>query len=138
MLFHFVVVVEIPFYLQSVYILSANWCEDWLLWLVIRVMGLVRRGGIIWAQNVVLKNYVILAFRNSAQKKKVDLKENDKLIFWCTGPNIWSNSVIHARHREGLLLVHEYFTIESDDRPDTVVGIRHADHVATSIRESWH
>jgi hypothetical protein len=25
--------VEILFYLQSVYIHSANWCEDWVLWL---------------------------------------------------------------------------------------------------------
>jgi hypothetical protein len=24
--------VETPFYLQSVYIHSANWCEDWVLW----------------------------------------------------------------------------------------------------------
>jgi hypothetical protein len=28
-----VVVVETPFYLQFVYIHSANWCEDWVLWL---------------------------------------------------------------------------------------------------------
>jgi hypothetical protein len=45
--------VETPFYLQSVYMHSANWCEDWVLWLgerhsvVIRVMSLVGRGGII-------------------------------------------------------------------------------------------
>jgi hypothetical protein len=49
--------VETPFYLQSVYIHSANWCEDWVLWLeegtqycpsiVVRVMSLVGRGGII-------------------------------------------------------------------------------------------
>jgi hypothetical protein len=29
----FVVVVETPFYLQAVYVHSANWCEDWVLWL---------------------------------------------------------------------------------------------------------
>jgi hypothetical protein len=27
------VFVETPFCLQSVYIQSANWCEDWVLWL---------------------------------------------------------------------------------------------------------
>jgi hypothetical protein len=27
------VVVETPFYLRAVYIHSANWCEDWVLWL---------------------------------------------------------------------------------------------------------
>jgi hypothetical protein len=27
------VAVETPLYLQSVYVHSANWCEDWALWL---------------------------------------------------------------------------------------------------------
>jgi hypothetical protein len=26
-------VVETPFYMQAAYIHSANWCEDWVLWL---------------------------------------------------------------------------------------------------------
>jgi hypothetical protein len=30
-LFVVVVVVETPFYLQSVYMHSANWCENWVL-----------------------------------------------------------------------------------------------------------
>jgi hypothetical protein len=25
--------VETPFYLQSVFVHSANWCQDWVLWL---------------------------------------------------------------------------------------------------------
>jgi hypothetical protein len=46
--------VETPFYLQSVYIHSINWCEDWLgEWHSLvsfhsfRVMTLLGRGGII-------------------------------------------------------------------------------------------